>query len=162
MGQLTMNSFIAGDLRAIKPRTQPIDLIIDFPAAFIQRVSQRRIDPPQLLLQIVKFLAERLSGVLKRRRCFLAKIIRHDARGDKIGALKEILKANPVSLKWIARYASRQTSDWRAAELELRDDQEFDRPRPSAQNKRSLPSRRNRRLSATGSPARLRAESRLD
>src|SRR5436305_6803945 len=99
MGQLAMNGFITGDLRAIKARTQPIDLIIDFPAAFIQRISQRRIDTPQLLLQFVKFLAERLSCVLKRRRCFLAKIIRHDARCDKISALKEILKANTVSLK---------------------------------------------------------------
>src|SRR5882672_4760529 len=99
MIQLAMNSFITGDLRAIKARTQPIDLIIDFPPAFIQRVSQRRIDTPQLLLQIVKFLAERLSCVLKRRRCFLTKIIRHDARGDKIGALKKVLKANTVSFK---------------------------------------------------------------
>jgi len=119
MGQLAMNSFITGDLRTIKARTQPIDLIIDFPPAFIQRVSQRRIDTPQLLLQIVKFLAERLSCVLKRRRCFLTKIIRHDARGDKIGASK-----NPESehriVQGIARCASRQTSDWHAVELELR------------------------------------------
>src|SRR2546423_12348352 len=99
MVQLAMNGFVAGDLRAIESRAQPVDLIIDFTAAFIQRVSQRRIHAPQLLLQLIKLLAERLRSVLKRRRCLPAKVVCHHARRDKVSAPEEILKTNPVALQ---------------------------------------------------------------
>src|SRR5207245_7011779 len=51
------------------------------------------------LLQVIKLLAESLSRVLKRCRCFLTKVIRHHARCDKIGACKKILKSNAVAFK---------------------------------------------------------------
>src|SRR5437870_1577858 len=94
-----MDGFVAGDLGAVKASAQSVDLIINFTPSFIQRVCQGWIDPPKLLLQCIKFFAERLSCMFKRFGCFSPEILSHDARHHMVQSFEEIPKPNAIALE---------------------------------------------------------------
>src|SRR2546423_4242547 len=99
MLNLTVHGFISADLRAIEARPQPIDLIIDFAASFLERVRQRRIDTSKLLLQRIELSVESFSRVLECRGSFFAQVFLDDARNHMIRACKKIGEPEAVTLE---------------------------------------------------------------
>ena len=94
-----MNRFIARELRAIKASAQTVNLVINLAPAFLERVGQRGIYPPQLLLQPIQLAIESFRGVLKRRGGFFAEIAFDHARYDVIESAEKIHQVNPIALE---------------------------------------------------------------
>ena len=97
--ELTLQCFIARNLRALKACAQTIDLIVDFAAAFIERFSQRLIDLPQFILERVKLVIKCLGGVIESFRSFFAQMLFHDFSDDLIVAGKKIFQSYSIAFQ---------------------------------------------------------------
>src|SRR2546423_6789029 len=106
-----MDGFVASHLGTIKTRAQSVELIVDFSSSFVERVSQGRIDAPQLFLQIVQLSIESFRRMLKGFSCLFAEIFVYDARHYLIRARKEIIQAKTVAIERAPRvlFDERQT-----------------------------------------------------